>query len=224
MMAMSPALPGPGPSPAALEQRRTRLDPVQHPRNMSRTPSTPQNPQKRGVSPPPVPYTLATSLTMLSTPTDIPRSPSMAPVPLVHPRSPQTPPKRAVSPPLARFDWADDAASLPTAPTQPRDFSDLRTGRSQPFGMLRRRTRRRRRIPPQVFLSRNSFHSPLPSSQLLTTRRYPLGSGPGRPVITIPVRTLPTPVPHVPKLNWDCDPRLADLSRALQALGWTPPC
>jgi hypothetical protein len=25
-------------------------------------------------------------------------------------------------------------------------------------------------------------------------------------------------------LDWDCDPRLADLSRALRALGWAPTC
>jgi hypothetical protein len=63
-----------------------------------------------------------------------------------------------------------------------------------------------------------------PHPQPLITRRYPLGSGPGRPVVTIPISTLPTPAPHVLKLNWDQDPRLADLSRALRALGWTPPC
>jgi hypothetical protein len=36
----------------------------------------------------------------------------------------------------------------------------------------------------------------------------------------------PAPAPPAPVLNldWDSDPRLVDLSRALQALGWTPPC
>jgi hypothetical protein len=59
------------------------------------------------------------------------------------------------------------------------------------------------------------------------TRRHPSGIGPGKPIITVPFGIAPAPIPLaplVPKLNWDQDPRLVDLSCALRALGWTPPC
>jgi hypothetical protein len=178
-MTKSPALPDPGPPPAAPERRCTRPDPAKHPRNASQTPSSPQNPQQR-----------------------------------------------TVSPPSAHFDWADDAALLPIAPSNlPRDISGLKTGHPQPFGTLQRRTRRRR-APLQVFSSRNFFRSALPShiaSQPFITRRHPAGIGPGRPIVTIPVGVAPVPAASVLKLDWDLDPRLANLSRALRALGWAPP-
>ena len=66
--------------------------------------------------------------------------------------------------------------------------------------------------------------SSLVSPQLFITRRHPSGMGPGRPVITVPVGVALAPAAPVPKLDWDHDPRLADLSRALRALGWAPPC
>ena len=54
-------------------------------------------------------------------------------------------------------------------------------------------------------------------------RRHPSGIAHGKPIITIPciAAHLPTSAPN---LDWDNDPRLSDLSRALQALGWIPPC
>jgi hypothetical protein len=143
------------------------------------------------------------------------------------PCSPLLDPKRAVSPPLTRLDWAEDAESLPTTPLPPRDLSCLRTARVQPFGTLRRRTRRRR-APSNFFSPARIFsHPALPfnvSTQPVITRRHPPGIGPGRPIVTIPFRVAPTLAPSITRLNWDQDPRLADLSRALRALGWTPPC
>jgi hypothetical protein len=58
---------------------------------------------------------------------------------------------------------------------------------------------------------------------------HPSSIGPGKPVSTVPFGTLastpaPAPVPPVPVFDWDQDPRLANLSSALCALGWTPPC
>ena len=46
--------------------------------------------------------------------------------------------------------------------------------------------------------------------------------GPGRPVVTVPIGVALAPAAPVLKLDWDHDPRLADLSRALRALGWAP--
>jgi hypothetical protein len=222
----SPALPKSGLPPAALKRRRTRPDPPERPQNAFQRPSSPQNPPKRTVSPPPASYSPTASLTTPSTPLDTPRPPSTPPFPPAHPSSPHLDCERPVLPPPARFDWADDAASLPTAPrTQSRDLSGLKTGCAQPFGTLRRRTRRRR-APPQNFSSRIFFHSSSPShvwSQPLITRQHPSGIGPGRPVVTIPVGVALPPAAPAPKLDWDEDPRLADLSRALRALGWAPP-
>jgi hypothetical protein len=120
----------------------------------------------------------------------------------------QNPPESLV---LGRFNWSDDAAKLPivsTTPTKPpRDFSDLRSsGLPNPFSSLRRR--RNYKNPQHFFNSRSQpycqhtfrnpcYHSPTPH---------------------IPYNILQPP-PSVP-LDWDQDPRLADLSCALQALGW----
>jgi hypothetical protein len=221
------ALPPSGTRATAQERRSTHLGTPEQPRNASQPPNTPQTPRERAVSPPPVSHTPAASLTTLSTTADRPHAPSAPPFPPAHPCSPLLDPKRAISPPPVRFNWADDAASLPTAPsTQLRDISCLKTGCPQPFGTLRRRTGRRR-APLQAFSSRKFFHSAFPSyvsSQLFITRRHPAGIGPGRPIVTIPVGVAPVPAAPIPKLDWNQDPRLADLSRALWALGWTPPC
>ena len=79
------------------------------------------------------------------------------------------------------------------------------------------------------FQSQKSSYLALPflrrsQAQPFIIRRHPAGIGPGRPIITIPVGTAPVPATPVPKLDWDQDPRLVDLSHALCALGWTPPC
>jgi hypothetical protein len=227
-----PAFPHSGPRNAAQERRKTTPESPEHPQALPHLPCSPKTPHKHAVSPPPASYTPATSPTTPLTPADTPRPPSTPPFPPVHPSLPHLDCERPVLPPPTRFDWADDAESLPTAPrTQLRDLSGLKTGHAQPFGTLRRRTRRRR-PPLQIFSSRNFFHSTVPSlvpPQPFITRRHPSGIGPGKPIVTIPFGTpalvsAPAPAPPVPKLDWDQDPRLADLSRALRALGWAPPC
>jgi hypothetical protein len=52
---------------------------------------------------------------------------------------------------------------------------------------------------------------------------HPSGIAHGEPVITIPFGGTPALTP-APKLDWDQDALLINLSQALHALGWTPPC
>jgi hypothetical protein len=105
------------------------------------------------------------------------------------------------SPVPGPFNWADDAMTLPAIPQHPpRDLSCLRSDRStapHPFSSLRRRRGhpKIRRNPQRRY---GHFHSYPPS------RHHSQ-----HPQTTIPVL-----------LDWDRDPRLTDLSNALQALGW----
>jgi hypothetical protein len=228
MMTIPPALPHSVPRTAAPEQRDTHLDTAEHARNTSQPHRSPPTPQKRAVSPPPVWYTPPASPTTPSSPANTPRPPPMPCPPHICPSSAQFSPKRAVWPTPAHFDWAKDAASLPTAPSsRSQDISSLKTGRPQPFGTLRQRTRRRR-TPPQFFQSSQQyFHLVRPSfvqSQGFITRRHPSGIGPGKPVVIAPFGGPPAPVPPILNLDWDQDPRLMSLSQALCALGWVPPC
>lgn len=144
MMVEPLAMSHPGPRMAAVKRRDTLPGLPEHLQNTSERPCLPPNPPKQAVSLSPTSYTPAVSLTTLSTPVAAPRSLPPPLFPPAHPCSPLLDHKRAVSPPPVRFDWAEDATSLPTAPrTQLRDFSALRTGCTQLFGTLRRRTRRR---------------------------------------------------------------------------------
>jgi len=121
---------------------------------------------------------------------------------------------------LEPFNWADDAVSLPTIPIisskQPRDLSILRSPVKNPFSSLRRR-----QGYPKYSHTVSSHHytQPYPTRRILPigpvfTRKHPFGLG------TLPTPAIPKPFPL--KLDWDVDPRLADLSRALRALGWAP--
>jgi hypothetical protein len=200
-----------------------------HPPDVSQLPRSPPDPRKRAVSPPPTSYTPPSSPTTSSIPTNTPGPPPAPCTPPVHFSSSLPSPRQAVPRPPTRFDWAEDAATLPIAPNlHPRDFSGLRTGRTQPFGTIQRHTRRRRAPPRSSIPSRQFFHPPHvspPHAQPFITRRHPSGIGPGKPTVTVPLGTpAPAPTPSVVKLDWDQDPRLVDLSLALRALGWTPPC
>ncbi|KAJ7120477.1 hypothetical protein C8R43DRAFT_959921 [Mycena crocata] len=104
-------------------------------------------------------------------------------------------------PSLAAVDAVPALSSTPI----PRDFSSLRTGSQRPFGTLQRRVARSRR---------KTQCKPAPSP---TTRRHPHDSSPVNPVPAPPKRrahaTLRRDV-----LDWDQDPLLSDLGRALGAL------
>ena len=116
-------------------------------------------------------------------------------------------------PPLA---MAADTIVPPVVPS-PRDLTALQTGSPRPFGTLQRRLARSRR--PHGHAQKKSV--PTPTHPILT-RRHPHGIANNKPVLTTPV-----PSPLHPRarcqhhaLDWDRDPLLSDLSRALGALGW----
>jgi hypothetical protein len=128
------------------------------------------------------------------------------------------------------FDWTEDSESLtipqPGTPTPLRYILGLRMDCVQPFGTLQQQIRWWW-APPQIFPSWKIFCSATPSLislQSFITWWHPAGIGPGRPIVTIPVGVVPVPVASVLKLDWDQDPHLIDLSPALWALGWRPPC
>ena len=110
------------------------------------------------------------------------------------------PPK---SPVLDRFNWADEAEALYITSTipqhPPRDLSCLRTTSTHPFSSLRRKRGRPKNRTRQNAQRSYSYTHPFSTTQHLLSH------------------------PHTPfhaSLNWDQDPRLADLSKALRALGW----
>jgi hypothetical protein len=100
-----------------------------------------------------------------------------------------------------RFDWAEDSEKLPTTLTfpqhPPRDLSCLRSASAHPFSSLRRR-----RGHPKNRQTWNAQHS---YGHSYSYSRH---------------RSLHPHTPFPALLNWDRDPRLADLSNALHALGW----
>lgn len=102
------------------------------------------------------------------------------------------------------FNWADYAFErTPPAPPAkpPRDYSILSSSVPRPFGSLQRRTKRShtRYPPPQSFNNRHQCHSSTFTSH--RQRQYHL---------QIPETSL----------DWQADPRLSDLSIALEHLGW----
>ena len=115
-------------------------------------------------------------------------------------------PKSKKSPVLESFNWADDANTLPVIPTfpqhPPRDLSSLRSTSMDPFLSLQRRhwhghPKKRRNDPRR---RRSYWHQSFPALHHSSRSHTPF-------------RTLNS-------LDWDQDPRLADLSNALRALGW----
>ena len=112
-----------------------------------------------------------------------------------------------------RFNWADDVkSSLTTSITStklPRDFSALRSSLTNPFSSLRRR--RRNRGKPQHF---TNFQ---PRSNCKYTPSYPYHHYSSN--LWAPHQISQHPPSLLTSLHWDQDPHLADLSKALQALG-----
>lgn len=121
----------------------------------------------------------------------------------------------------SRLNWAEDAESLPIrSGGTVRDLSCLSTGCKRPFDSIRRQARRRQTWNPlpTAFVR---CGRPVWTTGPIVTHRHPFGLGSGKPIVSIP---SPVPQESPPKLDWDSDPRLVDLSRVLRALGWAPMC
>jgi hypothetical protein len=159
------------------------------------------------ISESPVPSTIATAPKTRSEPADftknhqnIEKSPIFT----------SKPPEPLVS---RHFNWADDAAELPisfTVPTkQFRDFSGLRSQHfpKNPFSSLQRRH-------PKFNKNRIRFTNFKPQHH-----RYHVFPNPYYHSQNPHHHSQPTFSTSL-NLNWDQDPRLADLSNALRALGW----
>ena len=119
-----------------------------------------------------------------------------------HPDTPVFSPKEPLS---SRFNWADDARTLPILSTftqrpslPPRDLSGLRSPSTNPFWSLKRRRRHPQNSHRKYFQPRFN-----PSPRFPTQLPRQLSQR-----------------PYAVSLDWDQDPRLADLSKALRALGW----
>ncbi len=141
-------------------------------------------------------------------------------------------PIHIISPPAPPLSWADDVVSLlvssppiilpPTvSKPPPRDLSALRSSSPKPFASLQRRNKRSQ--PP--FFQPFHNHQPLfIPHQTFSRRRFPpprVSFAPSRSA-----RVHPHHTPHFSStsaLNWEADPRLFELSRALNALGWVRP-
>src|SRR5271168_2184584 len=124
------------------------------------------------------------------------------------------------------LDWAEDAGllpivassppPLPSPPRQPRDLSVLRSSSPLPFSSLQRRSKRySSRRSCQSYRRPDIPHSdsPYPPFRAHRTRTSSFFNTYKRP-------SHYTPPKLDPYLNWESDPRLSDLSRALKSLGW----
>ncbi|KAJ7119094.1 hypothetical protein C8R44DRAFT_790003 [Mycena epipterygia] len=145
---------------------------------------------------------------------------------------PSTPPLLALSmtpvptTPDGPLDWANDAEVLPFHPRSPspspspppaRDFSALSTGTLHPFRSLQHRRRRSSRAPHPRSSTAHQSHQ-----QTVVLHIYDSRSKVHHPS----TRDQATPVPVSsarPPLDWDRDPHLCHLGRALTALGWIKP-
>jgi hypothetical protein len=119
----------------------------------------------------------------------------------------RNPPKSLVS---DCFSWADDAVELPTVSTepmkQPRDLSCLRSSSpsKNSFSSLQRRRNNKNRLHFNSKLQYRCHH--ISSNPYYHSQKSYYHSQP--------------PFPVSFELNWDRDPRLADLGIALRSLGW----
>ncbi|KAG6806215.1 hypothetical protein H0H92_012211 [Tricholoma furcatifolium] len=137
----------------------------------------------------------------------------------------------SLTPPAPKIlDWATDASHLPIHTLPPRDLSALCSPQaSQPFSSLQRRKRRGRhfRIP----YASQCHRSRVPVQGPFVTHRHPAGIAHGRPTVIISHSQSQVPdarsqfhtSTRASRIDWDRDPRLANLSHALRALGWIPP-
>ena len=157
------------------------------------------------ISESPVPSTIATAPKLRSEPADYTKNhQNIENSPISTPK----PPEPLVS---RHFNWADDAAELPISSTVPtkqlRDLSCLRSQHfpKNPFSSLQRSRH------PKFNKNRIRFTNSKPQH-----RRYHVFPNPYYHSQNPHHHSQPTSL----NLNWDQDPRLADLSNALRALGW----
>ncbi|KAJ6479519.1 hypothetical protein C8R47DRAFT_1074588 [Mycena vitilis] len=108
----------------------------------------------------------------------------------------------------------DTVLPLALSEPLPRDFTALHTDSSRPFGTLQRRLARLRRSTHYADKNSTVIHTPS------ITQRRPTGISTTKPVTTTPGSVPPSRPARRHILDWDRDPLLSDLSRALGALGW----
>lgn len=106
---------------------------------------------------------------------------------------------------------------VPTISPVPRDLTALQTGSPRPFGTLQRRLARSRNSRAHA----QKKSPPVPTHPTVT-RRHPHGIASNKPILTtsVPLPPLPRARRQHHVLDWDRDPLLSDLGRALGALGW----
>ncbi|KIJ89713.1 hypothetical protein K443DRAFT_15851 [Laccaria amethystina LaAM-08-1] len=123
------------------------------------------------------------------------------------------------------LDWSEDASSIPVILIFPNkqahcDFSALRTTYLNPFGSLARWNGR-----SHFFADQHNVSMPIPIWRCRAPPQFPTLQTATRwhhPHVTT-LATLPsssTPPVFPVTLDWDADPCLSYLSRALKALGW----
>ena len=182
----------------------------------------PEVPSPPSLIPSPQPTSSSDSSTQTETSTPTPTS---APVPCTLDSLPELPPPTHPVP----IDWADDTASIPIKSLEPRDLSCLRSSpSSNPFASFQVRVKKS--TPRQSRRSR--FHiSIVDPPQLRSQHYYRIPKPPGhrRFVHSVLPYDFPKPTPaptltsDASQLDWEQDPQLSDLSRALKALGWVRP-
>jgi hypothetical protein len=134
-------------------------------------------------------------------------------------------PPQITDPPC--LDWSEDVGSLPIIlppqqPCQPRDLSALRSSSPSPFASLRRRSRCQGSQSYRQSYRRqclSSLELPYPRPQYCRSTSHRTSYTPQKPK-TKKSNFEPVTSHQASHLNWDSDPRLADLNRSLKALGW----
>ncbi|KAJ7158274.1 hypothetical protein C8R43DRAFT_948582 [Mycena crocata] len=126
----------------------------------------------------------------------------------------------------------DASATCPEPPSTPpsniplRDFSALRSETSHPFKSLQRRHCRSSRTtrPRQSTRTMHQAHHKMIVLHIYDSRsEKPDPVAYDQPPAVPPSFPCPPPSATHNTLDWDRDPRLRELSRALTALGWVPP-
>jgi len=208
-----------GDQPPSCEDSSTQTEPpslVDASASTSDTDTAINEPTPTPINPPPPTILVITvdSGTQTQNDDDSPTLPPVIPIAPVLKPPPKMEPHPQPSP--AHFDWANDAASLPILPRNPppRDLSVLRSSSQQPFSSLQRRNKKSKKHFSQPFRCHHS--SSVPHQKNFQARYLPFRSS-SAPFVPAPRSRSPS------TLNWEDDPQLSDLSRALRALGWIRP-